>query len=286
MAGTYCGKVCEECVYREQLQCRGCKHEPGLAAVGECRVADCCRSKELWQCSGCGRSEGCRLLRDVEEKPRLQLEKRKREAAETEISKERAVRHCKILCRGLKTLSVIIIPFLLIELMSEWMSNGVGLMGMIVAACNLAYAGVLLMLSPSERSYRWSGLLGIAAALTDLAVVLVVSMSTELWTLLLTAPAMLLRVGSVYFEGKGHMTVLKGLDRALHIRWKRITAGHILYLVGDFICVFLGPRIPLAAAFGMSFVFVLYLGISLLKLMCLYNTYLTFRAYYLNYHKK
>lgn len=285
MAGTYCGRDCSQCEVREQLRCRGCRHEPGQTSQGECRQADCCRNKQILQCSGCSRADSCKLLRNKDSRSSQLLEKQQREEAETAVSKERAIRHCAVLSRSIKILSVIIIPFLLIEFMSEWMSNGVGLMGLLVVACNLVYAGVLLLLSPAERSYRWGGILGIAAALMDLAVVLIVSMSTELWTLLLTTPAMALRVGSVYFEGKGHMTVLKGLDRSLYVRWQRITAGMIVYLVGDFICIFLGPRIPVASALGMSFVFVLYLCMALLKTMCLYQTHLTFRAYYLNYRK-
>lgn len=285
MAGTYCGRSCDLCEVREQLPCRGCRHEAGQTPMGECRLADCCRNKQILQCSGCSRADSCKLLQNKDNRSRQLLEKRQQEEAETAVSKERAIRYCAVLSRGIKILSVIIIPFLLIDLMSEWMSHGVGLAGLLVAACNLVYAGVLLTLSPAERSYRWAGLTGIASALTDLAVVLVVSLSTELWTLLLTAPAMLLRVGSIYFEGKGHMTVLKGLDRALNVRWRLITAGMIVYLVGDFACVFLGPRIPVVAAMGMAFVFVLYLCMGLLKTMALYHTYLTFRAYYLNYRK-
>lgn len=31
MEGTYCGKLCEECQYKEMLQCPGCKEGPGKA---------------------------------------------------------------------------------------------------------------------------------------------------------------------------------------------------------------------------------------------------------------
>lgn len=38
MEGTYCGKLCEECQYKEMLQCPGCKEGPGKAWNCECEL--------------------------------------------------------------------------------------------------------------------------------------------------------------------------------------------------------------------------------------------------------
>ena len=45
MAETYCGKSCEECTKKEQLDCSGCKTGPGRQFGGDCELAKCVRDK-------------------------------------------------------------------------------------------------------------------------------------------------------------------------------------------------------------------------------------------------
>lgn len=42
MGDTYCGKLCEDCQFKDNLQCPGCKTGPGKTWMTECELAKCC----------------------------------------------------------------------------------------------------------------------------------------------------------------------------------------------------------------------------------------------------
>ena len=76
MEGTYCGKLCEECQYKEMLQCPGCKEGPGKAWNCECELAKCCRDKGHQNCTTCSYSTSCGKLRGRNNEPEQRLRKR------------------------------------------------------------------------------------------------------------------------------------------------------------------------------------------------------------------
>lgn len=45
MGDTYCGKLCEDCQFKDNLQCPGCKTGPGKTWMTECELAKCCMDK-------------------------------------------------------------------------------------------------------------------------------------------------------------------------------------------------------------------------------------------------
>ena len=53
MSESWCGKSCEECLYRESEDCPGCKDGPGSQWSGNCPIAQCCRSKGHESCETC-----------------------------------------------------------------------------------------------------------------------------------------------------------------------------------------------------------------------------------------
>ena len=52
-----CGRDCETCAYREQLNCGGCR------TMGRCPVAVCCREKGHETCGTCTQASYCGLRR-------------------------------------------------------------------------------------------------------------------------------------------------------------------------------------------------------------------------------
>ena len=75
MAETYCGKSCEECTKKEQLNCSGCKTGPGRQFGGDCELAKCVRDKGHETCETCGFKGNCGTLRSRESMPDYRIRK-------------------------------------------------------------------------------------------------------------------------------------------------------------------------------------------------------------------
>lgn len=52
MIESRCGLLCSECSYRESTNCPGCVNT-GTVFWGECRVKNCCESKQISHCGNC-----------------------------------------------------------------------------------------------------------------------------------------------------------------------------------------------------------------------------------------
>lgn len=74
MDKTYCGKECESCKLREQLNCPGCKRGPGKYMFGDCKLAGCCCQKDYAGCRDCEEKENCSLLAEKEKISQIRLE--------------------------------------------------------------------------------------------------------------------------------------------------------------------------------------------------------------------
>lgn len=96
MEGTYCGKLCEECQYKEMLQCPGCKEGPGKAWNCECELAKCCRDKGHQNCTTCSYSTSCGKLRGRNNEPEQRLRKREDEIEKKKMIEGKAVFSWKV----------------------------------------------------------------------------------------------------------------------------------------------------------------------------------------------
>ena len=75
MAETYCGKLCDECTKKEQLNWSGCKTGPGRQFGGDCELAKCIRDKGHETCETCGFKGNCGTLRSRESMPDYRIRK-------------------------------------------------------------------------------------------------------------------------------------------------------------------------------------------------------------------
>lgn len=76
MGDTYCGKLCEDCQFKDNLQCPGCKTGPGKTWMTECELAKCCMDKGHQNCTTCSYSTSCGKLRGRDNEPERRLERR------------------------------------------------------------------------------------------------------------------------------------------------------------------------------------------------------------------
>ncbi len=50
---AYCGLRCDECGFREKMNCPGCQAAAGKVFWGQCALAACCIDKGLPNCGKC-----------------------------------------------------------------------------------------------------------------------------------------------------------------------------------------------------------------------------------------
>ena len=79
MAETYCGKTCSECAMKEELNCPGCKLEPGRPITGDCALARCCREKGHNTCDTCNIHGNCNTYYIRHQMPQRRQKDRKLE---------------------------------------------------------------------------------------------------------------------------------------------------------------------------------------------------------------
>ena len=86
MAETYCGKTCAECSSREEMNCPGCKLEPGRPITGDCPLARCCREKGHETCSTCSACGHCNTHYN-----RYQMPQRRQKERQAALEREQAI---------------------------------------------------------------------------------------------------------------------------------------------------------------------------------------------------
>ena len=50
---AYCGSYCGTCVWKDKIDCKGCKANEGKMFWGECDIAKCCIGKRYIHCGEC-----------------------------------------------------------------------------------------------------------------------------------------------------------------------------------------------------------------------------------------
>lgn len=281
MAETYCGRNCEMCSRREELDCPGCKAGPGKSWAGDCKLASCCREKGHESCDTCSFHMSCGTLRGRDRIPELRMKKRADEAER----KARLARRAPFFGKWLWVLFWLFVPSALAGLMTndnvvQWLPGLFWPGEILNFVCLMAYGLILLKLSSEEECYRAAGICTlVAAAVGFLTDCISHASGGAAWTLLLTLPAAIVVLVGEYREYTGHAAVLVGVDAVLSEKWERLWKWYIWsfggLLGGTFAALLiplLGLLVMLAAAIGV-------LVVSILKLVYLYQTAKIFRIY-------
>lgn len=137
-----CGRMCDACTWKEQLDCPGCQDGPGRRFSGGCPIADCCREKGHTACVTCTFSTGCALRRRDMPQNRLWAVEAERER------RARLDRNAPVLAKWLWLLFWLVIPSVFSNILTMDTVAGAfptaGVVGNVLAfLISLAY-GVLL----------------------------------------------------------------------------------------------------------------------------------------------
>lgn len=225
MAETYCGKNCSECAEYQNSLCPGCRQGPGSWLGNDCDIAQCARDKGCATCLGCDSEKTCILCAGASVMP----ERRKQRAAAKEAGQALRRQH-KNVGKWLWIYFWMLIP----NFIAAFMTNnsvvqvlpGLKFPGEILSILvSVAQCVLLFLLAKEEKNYGYAawavvGLVVIGAvtlplseeALRDLPVL----------SALLLMGAAVLEAAVVFYECKGSMTVLIGVDDSLAEKWQKL----------------------------------------------------------------
>lgn len=281
MAETYCGKTCENCQWKEQLNCTGCKTGPGRQFSGDCELAKCVRTKGHETCDTCGLRGHCGNLRGKDREPEFRHRRLQREQEERDL----LARRIPILGKWLWILFWLIIPSSIGSLLGNdtisQLSPGLYLVGVVLnTATRLIFGLILLKLGSENFYYKVSGICClIAGGLSLVSTLLTGNAENPIWEQLLMLPAAIVGIIAEYNEYTGHAEVLEKLDPDLSEKWTKLWVWYLsmtLCIVGCVVLLFIAPMLAalilLGSAIGVAVV-------SVIKLLYLYRTAKLFREY-------
>ena len=281
MAETYCGKSCEECTKKEQLNCSGCKTGPGRQFGGDCELAKCIRDKGHETCETCGFKGNCGTLRSRESMPDYRIRK-----IETEAMRKAAIaKQAPVLGKWLWIIFWLIIPSTIGSLMANESTAkilpGLFMPGQIInAICSLTYGAILLKLGSEEDRYRTAGICAlIAGASSALAAIINGGSEGATWIMIITIPAAIVAIVGEYNEYMAHSVVLSGVDNELSEKWDVLWKWYIGLFLGIFGGILLMLIIPVLGAIAVIGATIGTVVVSILKLVYLYRTAKIFREY-------
>ena len=281
MAETYCGKSCEECTKKEQLNCSGCKTGLGRQFGGDCELAKCVRDKGHETCETCGFKGNCGTLRSRESMPDYRIRKIEAE----EMRKAAIAKRAPVLGKWLWIVFWLIIPSTIGSIMSNENTAkilpGLLMPGQIInAICSLTYGTILLKLGSEEDRYRTAGICAlIAGASSALAAMINGGSDGATWILIFTIPAAIVAIVGEYNEYMAHSAVLYGVDNELSEKWEVLWKWYIGLFAGIFGSILLMLIIPVLGAIAVIGTTIGTVVVSILKLVYLYRTVKIFREY-------
>ena len=281
MAETYCGKSCEECTKKEQLNCSGCKTGPGRQFGGDCELAKCVRDKGHETCETCGFKGNCGTLRSRESMPDYRIRK-----IESEKMRRAAIaKRAPVLGKWLWIIFWLVIPSSIGSIMSHETTAkilpGLVMPGQIInAICSLTYGAILLKLGSEEDRYRTAGICAlIAGASSAFAAIINGGSDGATWILIFTIPAAIVAIVGEYNEYMAHSAVLSGVDNELSEKWEVLWKWYIGLFLGMFGCIIVMLILPILGAIAILGCAIGTVVVSILKLVYLYRTAKIFREY-------
>lgn len=267
-----CGKTCEECTYREQLNCPGC-----AAVRGECEIAVCCRDKGHTECATCSYAGTCFKLRDKGLQPERRERRREQERKQREAKAAKdaeLARQAPFFGKWIWYLFVISIANNVAGvLFGERMARAEEIITLVFL---FAYGAVLLKMAKEETRYRMAGLCAVVSGVINAVGTLTLGENTG-WFLLFAVPAAVIGLYGEYQENHAHADAVEEFDHDLAVKWRKLWTWTALAMGATIfgiltLLIVIGVFIAIAAAVAM-------IVVAIMKIVYLYRTAKLFREY-------
>lgn len=214
MPDTYCGKNCDDCLYRRELSCFGCK----ISGREDCPIARCCVGGRRENCQSCPTSGRCGTLQQAEQIPKkktLQISQA-RQLREEQHSQGIRLR------KFIRILLILSVP----EGIGAMLCAGPvrhllpGISGYAALLMPLLWLGVGMVYGIMGGKYRLAGGCFLAAALVRI-------LQGEAGFLPYAASLLAVLAGE-YVAAQGHGETLEPWDPDLGVQWPELWKWRVL----------------------------------------------------------
>lgn len=282
MGETYCGKNCEQCNYKERLECSGCKTGPGRELYGECKIASCCRGRAHQACNTCMESNTCAMLSGRGTVPEFLLKTKDNSEDISGYWAEKA----PALGKWMMVLFVLNIVNLLVDVLTiDTIRNVVpglyiigSVLGLVIRA-GMVWAFFKLQ-NGSER-FRTVGICMIVSIVVGAANGLIPSgyVSLSAISFILTVAMLVLELVMYYQEFKGFEETLEYVYPMLSESWNFLWKLFVGYLIGYMAGIVLLVFVQILGVLVMIISVIIGLVASVLRLVYMYRSATKFKYY-------
>lgn len=268
MPETFCGKNCENCEQKQELNCQGCKQPWGKPANEDCEIAVCCCGKGHETCETCAFRNNCGKVRGREDMLYYRRRKREEEERRRDAWRERA----ELMGKWCTALFWIVIGAEIAALLGDTMLGN-----SLAVIFGVAYGAALLQLAPLTQQYRTAGICALAAAVVVLIMgAIPVNSDAAVWTILLLIPGSVVSLVGDYHELHAHAEMLEGMDDEFSKKWKKLWKWQIRLLL---LVAGLGWLVIVSPVLILSVMMIGVLGVHIAKIIYLYRMAKFFRNY-------
>lgn len=265
MSDTYCGKKCEACAERAEIQCPGCRVGPGKAYTGDCGISRCSVQRGYHDCSKCSTYSTCRNRMSSQSMSQKFLRK---------VKDEKEQKLQKLLNAELLSEKLTILFWLTIA--SNVASFVFGCLPLdeypafkyislaVSAVMMIAYAVVLLQSASACERYRISGCCKLAVAVLSFIAGLP---ENQILGALLTIISLVPAVVSEYQEYMGHSEAVKDADSDRAEKWLKLWYWYIGSAAAIVVSLLLMIVAPPLGALAMLAASIVLLVVAIIKIV-------------------
>lgn len=273
-----CGKSCESCGWKDQLNCAGCREDMGRPFSGPCGIAACCREKGHERCETCTYVSGCPRQAQRDGVPRQELQRRDSEAAKY----RRLAEIAPLMGKWVWLIFWLVVPMelaslLTLDVVARMFPAAETVGTALEVLCGLACTLFLWKLTPVLREYRTAALCQIAVTFVNLFLLALPEGSALV--LLLGIPAIVLGFYGNYVEFHTHAQAVEPLDAGLAAGWRKLWKLLLLSLGSLVLLIFsmlLGPGAVVLAGLAVLGLTVYY---AVMRMVYLWRTAKYFREW-------
>lgn len=281
MAGTYCGKTCSECSFKESLGCQGCKVGPGAGIFCECELAKCCKKCGHEACDTCMNSSTCKLYRGRTNAAELRLKRKEIQDA------ERA--RLSAMAPGMIKYFMVLFVCLIVNAVLSFFSDDLFVKNLpvlkivgisLIFIVQLVYYIVLLRMSSTEETYKNAacfGMIGIAAFL-PVNIIMAYSDEFSAFTVLNLVITLILTAAR-YFECNAHSALLSGVSD-LSDKWERHWKWYLGTMIAKIASVLFVLISPILGLLLMLAALIATVMVDIQRMIYLYMSMEDFKAIY------
>lgn len=290
MHDSYCGKSCEACETKEQLNCSGCKKGPGQKNDGDCTIAACCRTEGCNSCENCTRVANCELFQIRDNIPNRRLQSKD---SDDEYIDASTLRKYKNLAELINIIFITSVISFVITLISSFIGENNILLQGIFSLCSgissIIYIVAICKMGKYNSCFKEIFILWLISIALSIIFLLLSDITVILSTITALALLILMFI-CLKKEFEGYAELTAGLSKNLSRNWetlgKRFSLFISLLIIGlivSLVLIFLIPIFGIISAIFFVIMAILCIVLMIAKLIYMKKTADLFKRYYQHY---